>query len=130
MFHDQTEIEGKGLARGQGDPRGPWELLSLPDARTSLAAQQRSPVQILLSQALSQRLVDERNGEPMSKLTELEWLAVFRVRCKSKQGQTLSIADHALIDRAFVEDRKRYAAMDADVFDATVPVGSTAKARR
>jgi len=64
------------------------------------------------------------------KLTERDWLAVFRIRCKSKHGQTLTVAEHELISLAFDEDRKRYAAMDADVFDATVPVGSTAKARR
>lgn len=64
------------------------------------------------------------------KLTELEWRAVFKVRCRSKDGELISDEDLALISRARAEDQKRYRAMDPDVFDATVPFGSGAKAKR
>jgi hypothetical protein len=63
----------------------------------------------------------------MTKLTEIEWQKVFSVRCKSKQGQLLSDDEHRLIDQAYKEDRARYAAMNRDVFNATVPFGSTVR---
>lgn len=64
-----------------------------------------------------------------SDLTELEWEAVFRARCKSKQGQTLSDTERTIVDRAYTNNRKRYAAMERDVFNATVPFGSNARVR-
>jgi hypothetical protein len=63
------------------------------------------------------------------EVSEHEWRQLFRVRCASKQGQRLSDEDRELIERAHRADPKRYAAMDDDVFDATVPFGSSAKAR-
>lgn len=63
-------------------------------------------------------------------LTETEWLKVFRTRCKSKRGETLTPDEHVLIEKAFKQDQTRYAAMEPDVFDATVPVGSNAKWQR
>lgn len=64
------------------------------------------------------------------KLTDAEWRDVFRLRCKSKRGETLSKDERALVDRAYKEDEERYAAMEADVFDATVPFGSAARWKR
>jgi len=61
-------------------------------------------------------------------LSEADWARVFRIRCAVKQGQHISDGERALFVRA--SDPERYAAMDADVFDATVPLGSTARARR
>lgn len=63
-------------------------------------------------------------------LTEEEWRRVFRARCQSKQGQRVSDEDRALLDRAFNTDEERYAAMTGDVFDATVPFGSSARWKR
>lgn len=62
-------------------------------------------------------------------LTESEWRRVFVIRCKSKRGEHVSDEERSLFMRAYKADPKRYAAMDADVFDATVPTGSTARAR-
>lgn len=60
-------------------------------------------------------------------LTELEWLQVFDARCLSKQGKPLTVQQSRLCDRAFRTDRKRYAALDVDVFNATVPFGSNVR---
>ena len=67
----------------------------------------------------------------MSKrqLTEAEWSAVFAARCQSKQGRPISPTERTLCDAAFKSDKERYIAMAADVFDATVPFGSTARYR-
>jgi hypothetical protein len=64
------------------------------------------------------------------KLTEDEWRKVFHLRCRSKQGQELSKEDRALVDAAYNEDPERYGAMEPDVFDATVPFGSTVRWKR
>lgn len=61
------------------------------------------------------------------KLTDSNWRRVFDLRCRSKRGEYLSPEDRALIDAAHNEDRDRYADMDADVFNATVPFGSNAR---
>lgn len=63
-------------------------------------------------------------------LTVAEWREVFRVRCKSRRGDGMTEDERRLIGRAFAEDPRRYAGLDADVFDATVPAGSTARAKR
>lgn len=60
-------------------------------------------------------------------LTESEWRKVFNARCQSKQGRTVSEDDQQLIKDAFAEDPERYAAMGKEVFNATVPFGSTTK---
>lgn len=61
------------------------------------------------------------------KLTESEWISVFSIRCRSKSGQHVSPSEHDLCTRAIADDSKRYGDMDADVFDATAPFGSTAR---
>ncbi len=61
------------------------------------------------------------------RLTEDEWREVFRLRCKSKRGDTLSQQELARVTRAYHEDPVRYAAEDDDVFNATVPFGSVAR---
>lgn len=65
-------------------------------------------------------------------LTEAEWAIVFRARCKSKEGRgdTITKEERKLVDRAYKEDPDRYGAMDADVFNATVPFGSNVRWRR
>lgn len=52
---------------------------------------------------------------------------MFNARCKTKQGQLLSDEERALVDAAFESDRKRYASMERDVFNATAPFGSMAR---
>lgn len=61
------------------------------------------------------------------KLTDVEWRKVFDLRCNSKRGSRLSEIDQALCERAYAEDPKRYGAMNADVFNETVPAGSNAR---
>lgn len=63
-------------------------------------------------------------------ISEMEWERVFRIRCASKEGRGMSEDDRALITRAYEADPKRYASMNDDIFDATVPIGSNAKAPR
>jgi hypothetical protein len=63
-------------------------------------------------------------------LTEAEWEKVFLLRCKIKRGETVVGEDWDLVKAAFDSDRKRYSALGADVFNATVPVGSSAKWRK
>lgn len=58
-------------------------------------------------------------------LSESEWARVFAARCNSKSGRGLSEDERALCFTALQSDRKRYVAMDAAVFNATVPVGSS-----
>ena len=70
---------------------------------------------------------DRRIREP---LTAAEWRRVFDLRCRSKRGERISAADQALVEAAFQEDPDRYGRMEDDVFDATVPFGSAARARR
>ena len=64
------------------------------------------------------------------KLTEEEWRRVFQLRCRTKQGQEISKEELALTATAFREDPKRYSALEVDVFNATVPFGSTARRKR
>lgn len=67
----------------------------------------------------------------MSKhLTDESWRKVFSIRCRSKQGHPVTPAELGLCGRAMREDPTRYKTMEADVFDATVPYGSNAKAKR
>lgn len=61
------------------------------------------------------------------KLTDVEWQKVFNLRCNSKRGYPLSEDEQALCERAHAEDPKRYGAMNADVFNETVPAGSNAR---
>jgi hypothetical protein len=64
------------------------------------------------------------------KLTEDQWREVFRLRCKSKRGDRLDKLEQRLVEKSFKEDFDRYGRMEADVFDATVPFGSSARYRR
>ena len=61
------------------------------------------------------------------KLTEAEWLNVFKLRCRTRRGERLTDPETDLVERAHVEDRERYRALDKDVFEETLPVGSTAR---
>lgn len=63
----------------------------------------------------------------MKRLTEEQWLEVFRQRCRSKRGEQLAPAERTLIDAAYRQDPDRYSEMEADVFNATVPFGSTTR---
>lgn len=47
-----------------------------------------------------------------------------------KRGERLTDAEQDLVDAAFKNDPKRYAALEGDVFDATVPFGSAARWKR
>lgn len=60
-------------------------------------------------------------------LTEAEWARVFRIQCKTKQGQAVTDEDNELIKAAFSSDQKRYGDMADDVFNATVPFGSNVR---
>ena len=68
-------------------------------------------------------------GKKLKKLvlTKAEWRHVFKARCKSKQGLALSDAEKDLVGAAWWSDQKRYERMETDVFNATVPFGSTVR---
>ncbi len=72
----------------------------------------------------------ERRGTRSSRPTEESWCKVFKIRCRSRQGLEVTPAELGLCMRANRENPTRYEAMDADVFDTTVPFGSQAKAKR
>ncbi len=61
------------------------------------------------------------------KLTEADWERVFTLRCQSKRGPALSLEDSNFCVRAWREDPGRYGKMDARVFNATVPFGSSVR---
>lgn len=61
------------------------------------------------------------------KLTEERWEKVFYARCKSKQGQPVTEEESVLLDTAYASDLKRYTSLDEEVFNATVPFGSSAR---
>ena len=65
--------------------------------------------------------------KPKLPLTEAEWRKVFVARCKSKEGRERTEEERKLLNRAYKEDPKRYGAMEADVFNATVPFGSNVR---
>lgn len=71
----------------------------------------------------------KKQKETSPPLTEAEWERVFMARCRSKRGCRLTDDEQGLIEQAWVADRRRYRAMAQDVFDATVPFGSTRKWR-
>jgi hypothetical protein len=64
------------------------------------------------------------------KLTDDQWREVFRIRCRCRRGDVTTVRELDLVGRAYKENHKRYSAMNEDVFDATVPFGSTVRARR
>ena len=58
-------------------------------------------------------------------LTEDQWAEVFRLRCRSKRGDRLFPDEQKLIEQAFRENRQRYVEMNEDVFNSTIPFGSS-----
>lgn len=60
----------------------------------------------------------------------LDWDEIFRLRCRSKRGESLTDEERALTQAAYDADPERYAGLEPDVFDATVPFGSTRKWKR
>ena len=62
-------------------------------------------------------------------LSAAEWEKVFRARCESKQGHFLTPEQQELVKAAWESDKKRYAALEPEVFNATVPFGSSARRR-
>jgi transposase-like protein len=92
-------------------------------------------IEVLTQEAASSPHLVELLNEPLSpgmltkkcSLTEEEWVLVFKLRCRSKSGLPPSDDERALLERAFSLDPERYRAMNADVFEATRPFGSSAK---
>lgn len=61
------------------------------------------------------------------RLTKAQWLEVFALRCRSKRGLPLSGAEQELVNVAYRQNPKRYGAMEPEIFNATVPFGSSAR---
>jgi hypothetical protein len=61
------------------------------------------------------------------QLSDADWASVFAARCQTKQGRPISAEERKLVDAAYKSDRKRYTAMEKDVFNATVPFGSNVR---
>lgn len=72
----------------------------------------------------------KQRSKKKEKLSESDWREVFRVRCLMKRGMAVTAEERALVDASWVEDQKRYSKMEPDIFDATVPFGSSTRARR
>lgn len=64
------------------------------------------------------------------QLTDEDWSKVYEIRLRSKRGQPVSPTELALCMSAMKQDRERYKKLSDDVFDATVPFGSSARAKR
>jgi hypothetical protein len=60
-------------------------------------------------------------------LTDADWAKVFEVRCRGKQGRTVSSEEQDLCQTAYKSDVERYRKMQREVFNATVPFGSSAR---
>lgn len=60
------------------------------------------------------------------RLAEEQWREVFKIRCRSKRGERISIEETALLGQALKSDASRYSVMSSEVFNATVPAGSYA----
>lgn len=58
------------------------------------------------------------------KREDIDWSKVFELRCRTKSGQRLTPEEQQLVEAAHAADPKRYAALTADVFEATKPFGS------
>ena len=56
---------------------------------------------------------------------EVDWNEVFNLRCRAKRGEHLSPEEHASCTAAWKADPGRYSATEANVFNATLPFGST-----
>ncbi len=65
-----------------------------------------------------------------TKLTDEDWGRVYKIRIRSKRGEQIPPEELELCMAAMKEDRRRYKKLSDDVFDATVPFGSSARAKR
>lgn len=54
-----------------------------------------------------------------------DWGRVFKIRCRSKRGELISVDEHKLLSVAYKKDPKRYTAMNDRIFEETAPFGST-----
>lgn len=64
-----------------------------------------------------------------TRVTEAEWREVFQLRCQSKRGHRLSAEELSLCERAMKQDRKRYVAMDDEIFEKTAPFGASLRSK-
>ena len=60
-------------------------------------------------------------------LTEEDWAAVYKIRCRSKLGTQPGAGEMALLYDAYKADSERYAAMNDAIFRETAPFGATVK---
>lgn len=51
----------------------------------------------------------------------------FRIRCRSKRGETMSREDSKFCTQMYKKFTEWYGAIEANIFNATVPFGSQAK---
>ena len=61
------------------------------------------------------------------KPPDIDWSAIFRLRCRSKSGTALSQQELARCEAAYKADPQRYIAMNTDIFEETAPCGATVK---
>jgi hypothetical protein len=67
---------------------------------------------------------------PKKALDAAQWERVFFLRCKSKRGESVTDEDQRLLVAAYRSDPGRYGDLNADVFNATVPIGSSVRYRK
>jgi hypothetical protein len=60
-------------------------------------------------------------------LSETDWAKVFEIRCRGKQGRAVTSEEQELCQAAYKSDVERYRKMQREVFNATVPFGSSAR---
>jgi hypothetical protein len=72
-------------------------------------------------------MAPRKRATPSKQIGDILWERVFQIKCKSKNGQTLTDEERGLIEEAFQTDPRRYRDLEGEVFNATVPFGSSAR---
>ena len=60
---------------------------------------------------------------------QIDWDKVFELRCRSKRGMLITEGEQRLLDAAYKADRRRYGAMEREVFEQTRPFGAARRAQ-
>lgn len=113
---DWLEMPGGRLRKGR--PAGPAKR-----QRKGRPVPEDRPARVSVRTSLGNTFVFEE----LPTLSEEDWAKVFRYRCRSRKGEHLAPEEHDFCHRAYQADPERYCALDRDVFNATVPFGSSAR---
>lgn len=63
-------------------------------------------------------------SEHIQQMTDSERDKLFKIRCATKQGHSVSDEDMRFVEKMFDKNPREYKAMSGEVFAATKPVGA------